>query len=80
MLILQGLDDKVVPPSQAEQIVAGLAAKGIPYAYLAFEGEGHGFRKLDNLRRTYEAALSFYGQVFGFTPADDLPPLELVRG
>ena len=80
MLILQGLDDKVVPPSQAEQIVAGLAAKGIPHAYLAYEGEGHGFRKLENIRRSYEAELSFYGQVFGFTPADDLPPLELVRG
>jgi dipeptidyl aminopeptidase/acylaminoacyl peptidase len=80
MLILQGLDDKVVPPSQAEQIVAGLAAKGIPHAYLAYEGEGHGFRKLENIRRSYEAELSFYGQVFGFSPADDLPPLELVRG
>jgi dipeptidyl aminopeptidase/acylaminoacyl peptidase len=80
MLILQGLDDKVVPPSQAEQIVAGLAAKGIPHAYLAYEGEGHGFRKLENIRRSYEAELSFYGQIFGFTPADELPPLELVRG
>jgi dipeptidyl aminopeptidase/acylaminoacyl peptidase len=80
MLILQGLDDKVVPPSQAEQIVAGLKAKGIPHAYLAYEGEGHGFRKLENIRRSYEAELSFYGQVFGFTPADRLPPLELVRG
>jgi dipeptidyl aminopeptidase/acylaminoacyl peptidase len=80
MLILQGLDDKVVPPSQAEQIVAGLAAKGIPHAYLAYEGEGHGFRKLENIRRSYQAELSFYGQVFGFTPADELPPLELVRG
>lgn len=80
MLILQGLDDKVVPPSQAEQIVVGLKAKGIPHAYLAYEGEGHGFRKLENIRRSYEAELSFYGQVFGFTPADDLPPLELVRG
>ncbi|MET1231913.1 MAG: prolyl oligopeptidase family serine peptidase, partial [Candidatus Limnocylindrales bacterium] len=80
MLILQGLDDKVVPPSQAEQIVAGLTAKGIPHAYLAYDGEGHGFRKLENIRRSYEAELSFYGQVFGFTPADELPPLELVRG
>lgn len=80
MLILQGLDDKVVPPSQAEQIVAGLAAKGIPHAYLAYEGEGHGFRKLENIRRSYQAELSFYGQVLGFTPADELPPLELVRG
>jgi dipeptidyl aminopeptidase/acylaminoacyl peptidase len=79
MLILQGLDDKVVPPSQAEQIVAGLKAKGIPHAYLAYEGESHGFRKLENIRRSHQAELSFYGQVFGFTPADDLPPLDLVR-
>jgi dipeptidyl aminopeptidase/acylaminoacyl peptidase len=77
MLILQGLDDKIVPPSQAEQIVAALAAKGIPYAYLPFEGEGHGFRKAENLRRSYEAELSFYGQVFGFEPADAIERLEL---
>jgi dipeptidyl aminopeptidase/acylaminoacyl peptidase len=79
MLIFQGLDDKVVPPSQAEQIVDGLKAKGIPHAYLAYPGEGHGFRKLENIRRSYQAELSFYGQVFGFTPADELPPLELIR-
>ncbi len=79
MLILQGLDDKVVPPSQAEQIVAALTAKGIPHAYLAFEGEGHGFRKAENIRRSYEAELSFYGQVFGFRPADRIEPLELTR-
>ena len=79
MLILQGLDDKVVPPSQAEQIVAALEAKGIPHAYLAFAGEGHGLRKAENIRRAYEAELSFYGQVFGFTPADEIEPLELTR-
>ncbi|MGH2406577.1 MAG: S9 family peptidase [Candidatus Limnocylindrales bacterium] len=79
MLILQGLDDHVVPPSQAEQIVAALAAKGIPYAYLPFAGEGHGFRKAENIRRSYEAELSFYGQVFGFEPADKIEPIELIR-
>jgi dipeptidyl aminopeptidase/acylaminoacyl peptidase len=79
MLILQGLDDKIVPPSQAEQIVAALAAKGIPYAYLPFEGEGHGFRKAENIRRSYEAELSFYGQVFGFQPADAIERLALIR-
>jgi len=77
VLLLQGLDDEVVPPSQAEEMVAVLRAKGIPYAYLAFEGEGHGFRRLSNLRRALEAELSFYGQVFGFQPADALPPLPL---
>ena len=70
VLVLQGLDDRVVPPSQAEAIVAALSSKGIPYAYLAFEGEGHGFRGATAIRRTLEARLSFLGQVFGFEPAD----------
>ena len=77
VLILQGLDDRVVPPSQAEAIVAALAAKGIPYAYLAFEGEGHGFRGAHAVRRTLEARLAFLGQVFDFEPADDIEPLEM---
>ncbi|MEO8570432.1 MAG: prolyl oligopeptidase family serine peptidase [Chloroflexota bacterium] len=77
VLILQGLDDRVVPSSQAEAIVAGLAAKGIPYAYLAFEGEGHGFRGAYAIRRTIEARISFLGQVFGFEPADEIEPLEM---
>jgi dipeptidyl aminopeptidase/acylaminoacyl peptidase len=77
VLILQGLDDKVVPPSQAEALADALAAGGIPYAYLAFEGEGHGFRGEVAQRRTLEARLTFLGAVFGFTPADDLPPLDL---
>jgi dipeptidyl aminopeptidase/acylaminoacyl peptidase len=77
VLILQGLDDKVVPPAQAEAIVAALAANGIPHAYLAFEGEGHGFRGAYAIRRTIEARLSFLGQVFGFVPADGFEPLEM---
>jgi dipeptidyl aminopeptidase/acylaminoacyl peptidase len=77
VLILQGLDDKVVPPSQAESIDGALTAKGIPHAYLAFEGEGHGFRGAYAIRRTIEARLSFLGQVFGFQPADTLEPLEM---
>ncbi len=77
VLVLQGLDDKVVPPAQAEAIVAALAANEIPHAYLAFEGEGHGFRGAAALRRTLEARLSFLGSVFGFTPADVLEPLPL---
>ena len=71
VLVLQGLDDRVVLPEQAEQIVAALAENGIPYAYLAFEGEGHGFRGAPAIRRSLEAQLSFLGQVFGFEPADD---------
>ncbi|MEZ0239841.1 MAG: prolyl oligopeptidase family serine peptidase [Chloroflexota bacterium] len=78
VLLLQGLDDRVVPPSQAETMVAALAANGVPYAYLAFEGEGHGFRGAVAQRRALEARLSFLGQVLGFEPADQLEPLEVV--
>jgi dipeptidyl aminopeptidase/acylaminoacyl peptidase len=77
VLILQGLEDRVVPPSQADAIVAALVAKDIPHAYLAFQGEGHGFRGATAIRRSIEAELSFLGQVFGFQPADDLPPLAM---
>jgi dipeptidyl aminopeptidase/acylaminoacyl peptidase len=77
VLLLQGLDDRVVPASQAETMAAALAANGIPYAYIAFEGEGHGFRGAHAIRRTLEARLSFLGQVFGFEPADELEPLVL---
>lgn len=77
VLVMQGLDDKVVPPSQAEAIVRALAANGIPHAYIAFEGEGHGFRGAPAIRRSLEAELSFLGQVFGFDVADSLEPVEM---
>jgi dipeptidyl aminopeptidase/acylaminoacyl peptidase len=77
VLVLQGLDDMVVPPSQAEAIVAALASKRIPYAYLAFEGEGHGFRGATAIRRTLEARVSFLAQVFGFEPADAIETLDM---
>jgi dipeptidyl aminopeptidase/acylaminoacyl peptidase len=77
VLVLQGLEDKVVPPSQAEAIVEALSANGIPHAYLAFEGEGHGFRGAEAIRRTIEARIAFLGAVFGFTPADAFEPLDL---
>ncbi len=77
LLLLQGLDDKVVPPSQAEMMAAALDSKEVPYAYLAFEGEGHGFRKQENVRRAIEATLEFVSRVFGFEPADELEPLEI---
>jgi dipeptidyl aminopeptidase/acylaminoacyl peptidase len=77
LLILQGLEDEIVPPSQAEMMVEALERKGLPFAYLAFEGEQHGFRIAENIRRCYEAELSFYAQVFGFEPAGDLPRLEV---
>jgi dipeptidyl aminopeptidase/acylaminoacyl peptidase len=77
LLLLQGLDDEIVPPAQAEAMVEVLERKGIPYAYIPFEGEGHGFRKDANIRRTIEATLAFVGQVFGFEPADELEPLAM---
>jgi dipeptidyl aminopeptidase/acylaminoacyl peptidase len=67
----------VVPPSQAEMMVEVLARKGIRHAYIAFEGEGHGFRREANIVRSIEATLSFVGQVFGFEPAGDIEPLVL---
>lgn len=79
LLVLQGSEDEVVAPSQSEMIVAALDRKAIPHAYILFEGEGHGFRKAENIRRTIEAELSFAGQVFGFEPADDLQRLEIVH-
>ena len=78
MLVLQGLDDRVVPPSEAERIVAALRGNGIPHAYIQFEGEDHGFRRASSMVRSIQAELAFYGAVFGFVPADPLPPLPLV--
>ena len=77
LLLLQGRDDRVVPPSQAEAISAALERNGVPYAYVAFEGEGHGFRGADAIRRSKEVSLSFLGQVFGFEPADDIEPAKI---
>jgi dipeptidyl aminopeptidase/acylaminoacyl peptidase len=75
LLVLQGSEDEVVPPNQAEMIVAALAAKGVPHAYLLFEGEQHGFRRAENIVRALEAELWFYGRVFGFEPADPIEPV-----
>ena len=77
VIFLQGLDDKVVLPAQSEDMVAAMRARGIPVAYLAFEGEGHGFRKKESLQRALEAELAFYAQVFGFAQADAVPPIVL---
>jgi dipeptidyl aminopeptidase/acylaminoacyl peptidase len=79
MIILQGLDDTVVPPNQAEMMVAALRAKGVPFAYVSFFNEGHGFRKAENIIRALEAELSFYAQLFGFEPADPIEPV-LIQG
>ncbi len=77
LLVLQGTEDVIVPPAQSEEIVTAVRAKGIPVAYLAFEGEQHGFRQAETIRRALEAELAFYGKVFGFTPGDAVPALDL---
>ena len=77
MLVLQGSDDRVVPPSQAELIVSALRELGVPHAYLLYDGEGHGFRKAENISGSLEAELSFYAQVLGFEPAGSIPTLEI---
>lgn len=78
VIFFQGLEDKVVPPNQAEAMVAALRDKGIPVAYVPFEGEGHGFRRAENIKRALEAELAFYGRVFEFTPAGGIEPPEIL--
>jgi hypothetical protein len=78
VLLLQGLDDPIVPPRQAESIAAGLSAHGIRHALLTFEGESHGFRRAETIIAALEAELSFYGQVLGFTPPG-IPQLTLTE-
>jgi len=75
LMVLQGSEDTAVPPSQSEMIVEALRVKGVPVAYLLFEGEGHGFRKIENHVRMIEAMLWFFGRTFGFRPADEIPPV-----
>jgi dipeptidyl aminopeptidase/acylaminoacyl peptidase len=77
MIFFQGLDDKVVPPSQTEKMVAALAEKGLPYAYMMFEGEGHGFRRSESIQRSLEAELYFYSVIFGFPTDISIAPVEI---
>jgi dipeptidyl aminopeptidase/acylaminoacyl peptidase len=77
LILLQGLEDKVVPPNQSEMMAEAVRKKGLPVAYLPFEGEQHGFRKASTIVRSLEAELYFYGAVFGFTPADAIEPLQI---
>jgi dipeptidyl aminopeptidase/acylaminoacyl peptidase len=76
-IFFQGLEDLVVPPDQALTMVEALRRKGLPVAYLAFEGEQHGFRKAATIQKVLRAELTFYGRIFGFEPADPLPDLEI---
>ncbi len=77
LLTFQGSEDKAVPPSQSEGIYEAVKSKGIPTAYVLFEGEGHGFRKAENQRRTLTATHYFLARVFGLNPSDALEPLEI---
>jgi dipeptidyl aminopeptidase/acylaminoacyl peptidase len=77
IIFFQGLEDKVVPPNQAELMVSALRVKKLPVAYITFEGEQHGFRRAKNIKRALDAELYFYSRVFNFTPADVLEPVQI---
>lgn len=79
MLILQGLEDKVVPPNQAQMMYDAVKAKGLPVAMVLYEGEQHGFRKAETVRHSQDGSLYFFGRVFGFEPADDVPVIEIAN-
>ncbi len=79
VIFFQGLEDRIVPPNQAEAMVAALAARGIAHAYVPFEGEQHGFRRVENIRTALEGELFFYAHVFGF-PVDVRPPAVRIVG
>lgn len=77
-VLLQGLDDPICPPVQCERFLAALEGRGVPHAYITFEGESHGFRRADTVRRALEAELSLYAQTFGIDRTD-IPRLELKK-
>jgi dipeptidyl aminopeptidase/acylaminoacyl peptidase len=79
IILFQGLEDKVVPPSQAEMMYDAVKAKGIPVAYVPFEGEQHGFRKAENIRRALDGELYFLSRVFGFEPAETIEPVKIAN-
>ncbi|MFQ5603134.1 MAG: S9 family peptidase [bacterium] len=77
VIIFQGLEDKVVPPNQAEMMVAALRKKGLPVAYIPFAGEQHGLRRAENIKRSLEAELYFYSKIFQFDLMDDIPAIKI---
>lgn len=77
IILFQGADDKVVPPEQSEMLFEALKKKGIPTAYVLFEGEGHGFRMAENIKKALDNELYFYGKIFGFEPSDELEPITI---
>jgi len=77
VIFFQGLEDKVVPPNQAEAMVEALRQKGVPVAYVAFEGEQHGFRRAENIKRSLDGELYFYSRVFKFDLAEPVEPVPI---
>jgi dipeptidyl aminopeptidase/acylaminoacyl peptidase len=77
LLVLQGLEDEVVPPDQAERMVRGMQVRKLPYAYLAFEGEQHGFRKAESIQRSLEAELAFYAAILRIELPEPAPELQI---
>ncbi len=77
IILFQGLDDKVVPANQAELMFEAVRKKGLPVAYVPFEGEGHGFRRAENIKRAMDAELYFYSRIFGFDLADEIEPVKI---
>jgi dipeptidyl aminopeptidase/acylaminoacyl peptidase len=77
VIFFQGLDDRIVLANQAERMVEVLRQKRLPVAYVPFAGEGHGFRRAENIKRALDAELYFYSRVFHFEPADAIEPVEI---
>lgn len=77
LILFQGDEDKIVPPEQSRMMTDALTKKGLPYAYIEFKGESHGFRKAENVIRSLEAELYFYSKIFGFQPADKIEPVAI---
>ena len=77
VIFFQGLEDEVVPPDQAEKMFAALREKGLPVSYVPFEGEQHGFRRAENIKRALDGELYFYSRVFGFGLADSVEPVPI---
>ncbi len=77
LILFQGLEDKVVPPNQSEKIFEAVKSKGLPVAYIAYEWEQHGFRRAENIKRSYKAELYFYSKIFRFNLADQIEPVKI---
>ncbi|PYS47223.1 MAG: peptidase [Acidobacteria bacterium] len=77
VIFFQGLEDKIVLPNQAEMMVEALRKKGLPVAYVAFEGEQHGFRRAENIKRALDGEIYFYSRIFGFELADEVEPVTI---